>query len=160
MVIFAEQKFTEIPVPRICVENATTVPKMKIIMQCNNILMFLQQKWFSVHFLLYFRNRNFRGADFQNFCSGSLKIGSQDGSRWFFPEKSWKLWKNSLLSNFEVLGQSFRKIIIPYVRRFELSLYQGGEYEDIPWCLENKRFWSLKNHDYVDYLGKNSKILT
>ena len=24
MVIFAEQKFTEIPVPRICVENATT----------------------------------------------------------------------------------------------------------------------------------------
>ena len=42
--IFAEQKFTEIPVPRICVENATTVPKMKIIMQCNNILMFLQKK--------------------------------------------------------------------------------------------------------------------
>ena len=84
MVIFAEQKFTEIPVPRICVENATTVPKMKIIMQCNNILMFLQKKWFSVHFLLYFRNRNFRGADFQNFCSGTLKIGSQDGSRCFF----------------------------------------------------------------------------
>ena len=27
-------------------------------------------------------------------------------------------------------------------------------------CLGNKRFWSLKNHDYVDYLGKNSKILT
>ena len=43
MVIFAEQKFTEIPVPRICIENATTVPKMKIIMQCNNILMFLQK---------------------------------------------------------------------------------------------------------------------
>ena len=45
MVIFAEQKFTEIPVPRICIENATTVPKMKIIMQCINIFMFLQKKY-------------------------------------------------------------------------------------------------------------------
>ena len=27
-------------------------------------------------------------------------------------------------------------------------------------CLGNKRFLSLKNHDYVDYLGKNLKILT
>ena len=60
MVIFAEQKFKEIPVPRICVENVAIVPKMKIIMQCINILMFLQKKSFSDQILLYFWNRNFR----------------------------------------------------------------------------------------------------
>mgnify|MGYP003709623681 CR=1 FL=1 len=107
---FPGTEILEISVPRIRVENVATVSKMKIIMLCINIFMFLQKKTFSVQFLLYFRNRNFRWADFRNFCSGSLKIGSQNGSRWFFCENSWKLWKNSLLSNFEVLEQSFRKI--------------------------------------------------
>ena len=108
MVIFAEQKFTEIPVPRICIGNATTVPKMKIIMQCNNILMFLPKKWFSVHFLLYFRNRNFRGADFQNFCSGTLKIGSQDGSRCFFSKNH----ENFLKTHSSQILRSWNKVFV------------------------------------------------
>ena len=80
MVIFAEQKFTEIPVPRICIENATTVPKMKIIMQCNNILMFLQKKIVLSSFFTVFPEQKFQRSWFSKFL---FRIPQNWFPRWF-----------------------------------------------------------------------------
>ena len=121
--IFAEQKFTEIPVPRICVENATTVPKMKILMQCNNILMFLQKKNRSQFIFCCIPGTEISEELIFKFSVPDLsKLVPKMVQDVFFSKNHENFFKTHSSQILRSWNKVFVKSSISHVRRFELSL--------------------------------------